>query len=192
MTDIKQLDINIQCARVLGWTVRYPNQNPPHVAYYTDPGGNEHLEPPRFATSPSAVLMLEDEIERRRLQAAYVIELSAVVGCELKADREQSARHLWMMIRATPEQRCRAFLKAVENDTIYTIDVELPEVGQGNPPLATTEDQNRVIADVLPLFNPPQMDTILELLHAGRLTTECAIDGIHVSFVLRPVEEALK
>lgn len=77
------------------------------------------------------------------------------------------------------------------NDTMYTIDIELPEVGQGNPPIETTEQQNRVIEDVLPLFNPPQMDTILRLLRTGKLTTECTVKGVRVSFVLRPVEEVL-
>lgn len=75
------------------------------------------------------------------------------------------------------------------SDTIYTIDIELPEVGQGNPPLETTEQQNQVIAEVLPLFNPPEMDTILRFLRAGKLTTERTIEGTRVSFVLRPVEE---
>lgn len=69
----------------------------------------------------------------------------------------------------------------------YTIDIELPEVEWGNPPLTTAEQQNRVIAEVLPLFNPPEMETILRLLHDGRLTTECVVNGIRVSFVLHPV-----
>lgn len=75
------------------------------------------------------------------------------------------------------------------NDTVYTIDIELPEVGQGNPPIETTEQQNRVIEEVLPLFNPPEMGTILELLRAGKLTTERTVNGTRVSFVVRPVEE---
>lgn len=74
------------------------------------------------------------------------------------------------------------------NGTHYTIDVELPEVGRGNPPLMTVEQQNQVIAAVLPLFNPPEMETILRLLREKKLTTECIIDGIKVSFVLSPVE----
>lgn len=76
------------------------------------------------------------------------------------------------------------------NDTIYTIEVKLPGVRRGKPPLETLEQQNRVIEEVLPLFNPPEVGTILELLRAGRLTTECTIEGTRVSFVLRPVEEA--
>ena len=71
---------------------------------------------------------------------------------------------------------------------MYTIDVELPEARQGNPPLATTEQQQQVITEVLPLFNPPEMDTILRLLQEGKLTTEYMINGADVSFVLRPIE----
>ncbi len=74
------------------------------------------------------------------------------------------------------------------SDTIYAIDVELPEVQQGNPPLATIEQQQQVVAEVLPLFNPPEMGTILRLLQQGKLTTECTINGTAVSFVLRPIE----
>lgn len=75
------------------------------------------------------------------------------------------------------------------NDTVYTIAVKLPEVGRGNPPLETTAQMNQVIEEVLPLFNPPETDTILRLLRAGKFTTECVVDGVHVSFVLRPIEE---
>jgi len=73
------------------------------------------------------------------------------------------------------------------NDACYRIDVELPEVAQGNPALATTEQQNQVITEVLPIFNPPDMETIIRLLHAGKLTTEMIVDGIRVTFILRPV-----
>ena len=71
---------------------------------------------------------------------------------------------------------------------IYEIAVELPEVQRGNPSLATTEEQKQVIFEVLPFFNPPEMDTIFRLLCEDKLTTECIIDGINVSFILRPIE----
>lgn len=74
------------------------------------------------------------------------------------------------------------------SDTAYKIDIELPKVRQGNPPLATTEQQQQVITEVLPLFNPPEMVSISGILREGKLTTECNIDGVRVSFTLRPAE----
>lgn len=55
------------------------------------------------------------------------------------------------------------------NDATYLIDVEAPEAATDIP--------------------PPDMDTIMHLLHAGKLTAEMTIDGRRASFVLRPVEE---
>ena len=55
-----------------------------------------------------AVGLLEDEIERRGLESAYVMALRRIVT---PVWPEDAAR--WALIRATPEERCRAALAAV-------------------------------------------------------------------------------
>lgn len=54
-------------------------------------------------------LMLEDEIERRGLQYKYMDWLMAYSSlCSDERDQR------WAIMRATPEQRARAFLQAVQ------------------------------------------------------------------------------
>lgn len=59
---------------------------------------------------------IEDEIERRGLWKQYVLALLYIV-CEARqidALHEDEELYQWLLIRATPEQRERAFLKAIE------------------------------------------------------------------------------
>ena len=55
--------------------------------------------------------MLEDEIERRALIDRYLAALDDAMGVSPYTDDE-----VWSLIRATPEQRARAFLEAIAND----------------------------------------------------------------------------
>ena len=55
--------------------------------------------------------MLEDEIERRALIDRYLAALDDVLGVNPYTDDE-----VWSLIRATPEQRARAFLEAIAHD----------------------------------------------------------------------------
>ncbi len=61
---------------------------------------------------------LEDEIDRRGLWRAYTLALVAPLLTEdgnIPNETPMIALHTgWLLIRATPEQRARAFLKAVE------------------------------------------------------------------------------
>src|SRR5690349_2223157 len=63
--------------------------------------------------------MLEDEIERRGLQARYAMALVVIVLGEsqktlLDIGRAPSDEDLFALIRATPEHRARAFLEAMK------------------------------------------------------------------------------
>lgn len=60
---------------------------------------------PRYSTDYDAARLLEDEIERQGLQEAYINALNTLLGWQ----REPS----WDFLRATPEQRARAFLQVV-------------------------------------------------------------------------------
>lgn len=56
------------------------------------------------------------EIERRRLQSAYILELSEIVGYEWKIGQEPSAKQMWLIVTASPEQRHRAARRAIAKD----------------------------------------------------------------------------
>lgn len=58
--------------------------------------------------------MLEDEIARRGNYDNYIIALSSECGISLYERNELPLTASWKLIRATPEQRARAFLAATE------------------------------------------------------------------------------
>lgn len=68
---------------------------------------------------PDLARLVEDEIERRGLGARYAQRLLAlVIGTEIDVTRYDEGGHvtpgvLWLLVRATPAQRCRAALEVV-------------------------------------------------------------------------------
>jgi hypothetical protein len=70
------------------------------------------LDCPDFTSRLDAVRLMEDEIERRGLQELYSEILHYM--CASFSDSFQMAR--WKVLRATPEQRCRAALRAVKGE----------------------------------------------------------------------------
>ena len=73
-----------------------------------------------------------------------------------------------------------------DNDTIFEMTIELPEAPINNPPLQTYAQQKEVILECLPLFSPPRMYEIADLLTADKLSIECTIVDTVVTFVMRP------
>jgi hypothetical protein len=65
----------------------------------------------------ASVRLLEGEIERRGKLNEYVYALAAIVLDPWQAGGEWPfelfPQDVWLLVRATPEQRARAFLKAV-------------------------------------------------------------------------------
>jgi hypothetical protein len=61
-----------------------------------------------------AVGALEIEIERRNLQFTYMQCLADVCGVELDYTKAIAGMSMWVLLRATPEQRARAFLEAMK------------------------------------------------------------------------------
>lgn len=99
-------DLDERCARALGIEGAV-NGRP---CYFVPGHVNAFFVPPAFSASLDWARMLEDEVEKRGLQERYVEALyPAYHSFEgiLVAD-------LFVLIHATPEQRARAFLKAVE------------------------------------------------------------------------------
>lgn len=67
---------------------------------------------PRYTGDLSTAALVEEEVERRRLHGAYLIALFGVLG--IYGDPEPlGTRSLWMLVHATPDQRCHAALRAV-------------------------------------------------------------------------------
>lgn len=65
----------------------------------------------------AAAAQLEDEIERRGLEREYTQALLTILadGSEAAADSTHITQmEAWELLRATPEQRAQAFLKAIE------------------------------------------------------------------------------
>lgn len=98
-----------------GWRGRRPDQTTKRVYAI-----------PRFSTDPAAARLLEDEIERRGLQMAYTAAMIDVLGLDPGIEMTEPAislwlcrnvmpQDLWTLIRATPEQKARAFLAAVSS-----------------------------------------------------------------------------
>lgn len=78
-------------------------------------GKNLGLDVPHFSDDPALVRAVEDEIERRELQNLYAYALADVLNIGDGWRYEgPGGSELWALIRATPEQRCRAALKALE------------------------------------------------------------------------------
>lgn len=100
-------DIDAACARALGkpWT------KPTHGRCCTcqDCGWDHDNCQCGYSEDHEKARLLEDEIERRGLQYKYMDWLMAFTSlCSNENDQH------WALIRATPEQKARAFLKAVE------------------------------------------------------------------------------
>ena len=66
---------------------------------------------PHYSTDIAAAVQVEDEIERRGLIRPYLDALWDVTG-NLYARGPQA---MWALLRATPEERCQAALKALED-----------------------------------------------------------------------------
>jgi hypothetical protein len=81
------------------------------VGYWVFPNGDRLIggETPDYADDYSAARQVEDEIERRKLETEYLQALRDI-ACKYKVVSEEGT--WWALIRATPEHRCRAALKA--------------------------------------------------------------------------------
>jgi hypothetical protein len=71
---------------------------------------------PHYTADLTAARLVEDEIERRGLQSVYAVHLMTLL-CGGWANNEGlyilEEDDLWTLLRATPEQRCRAALRAM-------------------------------------------------------------------------------
>lgn len=74
-----------------------------------------------FTATARAVLLLEDEIERRGKLNEYVYALAKIVLDPWEEGGEWPfelfPQDVWLLVHATPEQRARAFLEAMKNET---------------------------------------------------------------------------
>ncbi len=121
---------DIALAKALGYTVYHYDKDVRENQYYClmDPDFNAVVMWPfqagerkteteawadasKFSTSLDAMHLVEDEIERRGLQERYIQELDRLVTYERDEGWEWFR---WGILRATPEQRCLAAFRAIE------------------------------------------------------------------------------
>lgn len=102
-------EIDEQIARALGLN---PEMHHGSMLCFWD--ADEWFIVPYYTEDDEVARQLEDEIERRGLQETYVEYLIARV---IPTRSDWDAHSAWALIRATPEQRARAFLEAVSDRT---------------------------------------------------------------------------
>lgn len=112
MNDLRELDAAL--ARALGWTERdvpflldEDGATLTTERFWLNPSGAYAPLPP-FTRTMRATRLLEDEIERRGLEYAYIDVLETIIGADY--DEGYGAHSVWKFIRATPEQKARAAL----------------------------------------------------------------------------------
>lgn len=129
VSPIGDADLDTQCAFALGWHAGDGGaiggiRGYQWGAYWYNRDGQQMA--PRVtdlfaglvawspSTDPIAALILENEIERRGLQGAYVAFLRLLVTPigDYRSDNESAIQ--WALLRAAPERRARAFLMAVQ------------------------------------------------------------------------------
>lgn len=89
-------------ARWAGFAQTHPNEQYTH----TPDGWGKNWNPLKNIQDAT---MLEDEVERRGLEEDYILALQDNLYVS-----GETYRGLWLMIHATPEQRCAAIEKLME------------------------------------------------------------------------------
>ncbi len=104
---------------VMGW-VKAPDDFEPPEMFTRTPGNAWWIKrngipivKPTLYDSPFWAREVEDEIERRGKSAKYVRLLMEELGLDHLFGGTIDGLHLFKLITATPEQRCRAAYKAV-------------------------------------------------------------------------------
>ena len=122
--DLKALDA--ACAKAMGWQPDPARCNVcgwPLEDGICEPGNCaerpvpkiKYNDPAPYSEEPYLASLLEDEIEKRGLQGAYIHALwNELDGAPLVDGCTQQTASDWALLRATPGQRARAFLAAVE------------------------------------------------------------------------------
>jgi hypothetical protein len=111
--------------RVMGWKfIPLPKRNRSGLcincgrAVWDDPRNRQtelgicNEEDCRYSTDIAAAWLVEERIAELGLIDEYCIELNAIANAHWDDGKRQPQR--WQLIHATPEDRCRAALKAVE------------------------------------------------------------------------------
>jgi len=111
-------ELDARVARAMGW-----KSDPDHgwdVAVWIHPDRGVCLRDdvdgvPFYSTDIAAARTMEDWIEEHNLHLRYAM---AMLGCVFILEPDPvpdcDEQLWWMLLHATPEQRCRAFLAAME------------------------------------------------------------------------------
>lgn len=107
-------ELDEQIALALGWKgVGFACMMGPYEDLYYKSYTNDGYDVvPHFSADPDATYLLEDEIERRGLIEDYISALDKLVTYPSDLGWQG---YRWGILRATPEQRVRAFLAALND-----------------------------------------------------------------------------
>ena len=114
-------------AKLMGWHVGWDDIEDAHFYYSGEEVSNTdciyiecYISTWRPSTDISAAYTMEERIKELGLEHQYVIEMVMIVGgykhisdVVIRIGRGLSANELFAVIHATPEDRCRAALKAI-------------------------------------------------------------------------------
>lgn len=109
--------------RVMGWAIFTHNEGPNPPYWYREETDNHsfHLPIPKFSTDIAAAYAMEERIEELGLTERYIVELARIAcGYDglpetlIRLQRGLYEDQIWAMVHASPADRCRAALRAVE------------------------------------------------------------------------------
>lgn len=95
-------------AEFMGWKFQRPTHGPCCTCQHCGRHYDDCCESCHYTTEREAALPVEDEIERMGLARNYIDELVHIVDVPALDDTLWD----WMLLRATPDQRCLAALRA--------------------------------------------------------------------------------
>lgn len=109
-------ELDVQCARAMNHLEPFidrpipcPDNKPGCCVMHYGQFDSAGVRLPNYSTDPAAARLLEDEIARRGLQERYIGWFYKHV-C---TDGMNSRQEVFAILRATSEQKARAFLEAV-------------------------------------------------------------------------------
>ena len=112
MNEIREL--NAKIAELMGWKTLWADRRGYSDTWQRPDGSSEYgLLPPFYSTDIAAAYTMEERIAELGLIEEYCFQLNAIANEHKDRDYCRQPQR-WQLIHATPEDRCRAALKATE------------------------------------------------------------------------------
>ena len=116
-----------------------PADHPSADEFRTLPGGRlVPWDAPRPSADANAARDVEERVAQRRLQYPYTVALVAMLQGGATKKATEGWREAWAAARATPEQRCRAALRAVGLSDDQQLPPRHPGTCRARPKMLTS------------------------------------------------------